>query len=57
MTLGDLHSLMTENGYYICDNNDFELQMVDGSPVTGIIVDQKQGIIYLSDEEEGLRPI
>lgn len=57
MTLGDLHELLTENGFYICDNNDFELAMVDGMPVTGVIVDVKEGMIYLSDEEEGLRAI
>lgn len=57
MTLGDLQELLTENGFYISDNNDFELAMVDGLSVTGVIVDVKEGMIYLSDEEEGLRAI
>lgn len=57
MTLADLHELLTENGFYVSDNNDFELLMADGLPVTGIIVDDKEKLIYLSDVEEGLTAI
>jgi len=54
MTLGDITDLLDER-QNISDYADFELAMVDGLRVTGLMVDVKEGVIYLSDEEEGLR--
>ena len=51
MTLGDLHELLLENGQPVTDNNDFELLMPDGLPITGIIRTGDQ--LYLSDTVVG----
>jgi len=52
MTIADLHALLTENGFYISDNNDFELSMMDGRPVTNIAISQTQETVYLGDTDE-----
>ena len=57
MTLADLHELLTENGFYVSDNNDYELLTADGLPITGITIDDKEKIIYLSDTGEGLNAL
>ena len=57
MTLGDLFELMHEAGYPIDANNDYELLTPEGTPITGITVDPKEGLIYVSDEGEGVTVI
>lgn len=52
MTLSELHGILTENGIYVSDNNDFDLCMVDGRPITNIAVSERDGTIYLGDADE-----
>ena len=54
MTLGDLFGQALDNGFPIDDNNDYELLTADGLPITGFSIDAKEGVIYLSDTEEGV---
>lgn len=55
MTLGDIQALLLENGQPVSDNNDFELLMPDGLPITGVVrIDDK---LYLSDTEVGYREV
>lgn len=57
MTLGDLFSQSFEAGHPIDDSNDFELLTADGLRITGFSIDPKEGVIYLSDTEEGVTVI
>ena len=54
MKLADITDLLDER-QNISDYADFEVAMVDGLQVTGLIVDTENEVIYFSDEEEGLR--
>jgi len=55
MTLADLHQLLFENGQPVSDNNDFELLMPDGLPITGVV--RIDDTLYLSDTEVGYREV
>lgn len=49
MRLSDLMDKMQEMGYYVSDNNDFELFMPDGAPIVDFYVEDDG--IYFSDLE------
>lgn len=51
MTVGDLFQLALDNGFPIDANNDYELCMMDGRPVTNIAISPSDGIIYLGDAD------
>ena len=53
MTLADFIELADER-QNINDYADFELLTADGLRITGITIDVKEEVIYLSDTEEGV---
>jgi hypothetical protein len=56
MTLGDFVEMADER-QNINDYADFELLTADGLRITGITIDVREGVIYLSDTKEGVTVI